>query len=99
MQLEEFIATTLAQIQAGVQRARNNESGVCPRLNTWNTRAANHIGVDIANRPVFLIEFDVAVVPHETGGVGPTADAAHGPAFSRVRFPVPLSYPGNEQIV
>lgn len=112
MDLNDFITTTLKQIVQGVVGAQDAISklngAVNPAISSYNPQAQSHFGTIEPARPVFLVEFDVAISVVEGGernaagklqvasvlSLGGGAQSSHSSSSTnRLSFKVPLALP------
>ena len=109
MKLQEFIAESLQQIQAGVSAARKHSEGVSPKIG-FDQDSPKAFRTD-DGEAVFMVEFDVAVTVTEKaeggtkGGISVakilSADAhkattSEQSSISRLKFSVPVMFRNTE---
>jgi hypothetical protein len=104
VELKEFIAATLTQIQEGVQDAINRRSSASNAAGVINPVWSSDPN-DIGGQHIQKVEFDVAVTAVERSGGEPgikVADVEHSPNMSntaeqsiasRIKFTVPIVPP------
>jgi hypothetical protein len=105
MNLQEFVQDSLKQIMAGVSEAGKDDTRIAPRMHVDEKDAMTLRTT--AYRPVFLIEFDVAVTVADTSATGGKAGitvlsvatlggekskTTETTSVSRIKFSVPVSF-------
>ena len=117
MELQRFIRQSLVEIMKGIEEAQidlkgKSHSRICPRLSSAITPHGHDtlVGTSTeANRPIHLVEYDVAVEVSDTGGKGElSASGSIGilkvkgggesarrdlKDAARLKFSIPVSYP------
>lgn len=117
MELQRFIRQSLVEIMTGIKEAQDDLRGksharICPRLSSAITPHGHDtlLGTSTeANRPIHLVEYDVAVEVSDKGGGGSfeaggiisivTLKAGAKTATrdlkdaARLKFSIPISYP------
>jgi hypothetical protein len=111
MNLQEFIKTALTEIVAGVSEASQtakSHGGSVGAMKLYGYVKENKILTDSEDRPVAMVEFDIALAESNSrdtkGGIGVylgavglgSQGASHGEAstHSRIKFSVPVVLPG-----
>jgi hypothetical protein len=111
MNLQDFIKTALTEIIAGVSEASEaakQHDGSVGSMSLYGYTKENKILTDSDNRPISMVEFDIALAKASStdtkGGIGVylgavglgSQGASHGESttHSRVKFTVPVVLPG-----
>jgi alpha-D-ribose 1-methylphosphonate 5-triphosphate diphosphatase PhnM len=111
LQLKDFVREALVEIAQGVEEARQALSGSAAEVNPsvarrFDAKSTNY-GDSSSGKPIFLIEFDVAVTATEgtqtKGGIGVVAGVLAlgsqgqselaNSSVSRIKFMVPMALP------
>ena len=117
MELQSFIRQSLVEIMKGIEEAQsdlkgNSHSRICPRLSSAITPHGHDTLVGTStevNRPIHLVEYDVAVEVSDTGRQGSLSVTGSIEILkfkgggesarrdlkdaARLKFSIPVSYP------
>lgn len=117
MELQRFIRQSLVEVMKGIEGAQRDLKGkshsrICPRLSSAITPHGHDTLVGLsteADRPIHLVEYDVAVEVSDTGGTSSIEGSGSISIFTvkggresakrdlkdaaRLKFSIPVSYP------
>lgn len=111
MELKDFVRETLVQIAEGVSEAQkalvDSDAEVNPSVSRRFDVKSSNYGDSTSGKPIFLVDFDVAVTATEgtqtKGGIGVVAgvlalgsqgqSSAANSSVSHIKFMVPMALP------